>query len=166
MNIVITPKFEVCGQYFDSIKEAEKYLAEHEDQARVEAYTQYLRDNGAQRINKSVTETVLDFIQFEKGIRIPSPETAAPVVETPEPVAAEEETAAPAEAKAEAQVAEVPSDEEKPPFTPDKPVGKSLFANSDATAEAETEEEPAEEVPAAVVEQQAATTTRKSLFAS
>jgi hypothetical protein len=67
MQELIKQKFEVLGKYFDTVEDAEAYLTANKDQARVDAFIQYMRDNGAKRIPTNVPEAILNFIKFENG---------------------------------------------------------------------------------------------------
>jgi len=63
----IEQKCVVGGEAFDTIEEAQEYVANNEDMIRIDAYTDFLRSQGAQRISKRITEKLVDFIKFEKG---------------------------------------------------------------------------------------------------
>jgi hypothetical protein len=68
MQIVTIPqKFEVDGQTFDSMDAAQEYIDSNADRMRLAAFVQHLKDNGAQRVSKAVTDAITTFIAFEKG---------------------------------------------------------------------------------------------------
>ena len=81
MNIV--QKFEVDGQSFDTMEDAQDYIDNNADRVRLAAFVEHLRLNGTLRISKTITDTVEEFMRFEKGQGM-VPETAAnaPVEET------------------------------------------------------------------------------------
>lgn len=115
MSLKVEQKFVVGKKIFDTAEEAEKYLVEFQDQSRIDAYTDFLRENGTQRISRTITDHLMDFIKFEKGELVVSEEKKTTETEEPE----------------EPEVQEVL---EKEITSEDKP-SKSVFADSDNKAE-------------------------------
>jgi hypothetical protein len=129
MSLTVEQKFVVGDKIFDTADEAQEYLEQHQDQLRIDAYTDFLRQNGAQRISRTITEHLMDFIKFEKGTLDVTTQSAS---------STEEE-----------EVPEVSEDEIVKEEQPIKTDSKSLFADSDAEhADSQQSDEAAGEVAA------------------
>jgi len=154
----VEQKYVVGREIFDTLEAAEEYLEVHQDQSRIDAYTDFLRDKGAQRISRTITDHLMDFIKFEKGTLTVDP--TKKIQETEEvPEVAEEEIENEAPEVKEEAVAEPEQEAVNEP----KP---SLFAQNDVEAESE-DPDGAEEVPEVPPEVMAATESKpkgKSLF--
>lgn len=65
----ILQKYVVNGQSFDTIEEAQNYVDNNADAMRVKAFVEHLVSTGVkQRVSSTVTDTVEQFIQFEKNL--------------------------------------------------------------------------------------------------
>lgn len=107
----------VNGQQFDTQEEAQAYLDSNKNKARIEAFADYKRSQGAQRVNTSIIE---EFLKFEEDggedlMEEPAPETEA--------TAPEKEESAFTEPEASSEESEM----EDVDGTEDHETSKSLF---------------------------------------
>lgn len=137
----IEQKYVIGSVIFDSLEEAEQYLAESKDQQRIDAFCDHLRANGAIRISRTVSETLEEFIKFENGFY--DTEEGSVELETK---------------RATRTVVDEDEDEDEEPEASEDPAEEaaavaldkaSLFAVSD---DADEEEDTEEEIPAAIIE--------------
>ena len=132
MTIQIKQRFEVAGEIFDTLEEAEAYLATAADSVRVEAFFDWYKENrGAQRISQTSRDMIHDFIRFEAG-----EPSASQAEEEEEPSDLDEATEIVAEGLAEGETLATEPEATAEP----KP---SIFAAADAEAEEEEASRPA-----------------------
>lgn len=130
----IKQQYVVDGELFDTMEEAEQYVADNADKVRVDAFIEHLRNQGAQRITRTTMETVEEFIKFENGYYVNQEPTnpatePEPEQEVPEPVESgeEEDNVVPLNTAAEESettdstslFAQDQEAEDEPPFEPD-----------------------------------------------
>ncbi|MGH1461208.1 MAG: hypothetical protein ACRBB6_04150 [Neptuniibacter sp.] len=155
----IAQKWTVGNEIFDSKEEAEAYLEVHQDQARVDAYIDFLRKNGTKKVSGIIPQHLLDFIRFEKGTLVVDPTASETVEEEPEiPEVKEEEIEQEAASEPAAEVKEEAKTDPKP----------SLFAQNDTEAKEADDGDNTESLPEVAPEVMASSDKPKgkSLFAT